>query len=283
MRSCATSRRLGHAVGREAQRGGEENGLGLRDRTAIVCAASMGLGRSCAAALAVEGVKVVIVARRREVLERAAAEIRSATGTETVAVAADVTTKEGRDAILANCPNPDILVNNAGGPPPGDFRNWDRDTWIKALDANMLAPIELMKSTIDGMIARKFGRIVNITSHAVKAPVAMLGLSNGARSGLTGFVAGLARATAEHNVTINNLLAGTFDTDRLKSNLKALANNSKRSLEEVTQQIKSSNPSRRFGHPDEFGAACAFLCSVHAGYINGQNILIDGGAYPGTF
>jgi 3-oxoacyl-[acyl-carrier protein] reductase len=202
-------------------------------------------------------------------------------GAETVAVAADVTTKGGRDAILATCPNPDILVNNAGGPPPGDFRSWDRE--IKALDANMLAPIELMKSTIDGMIARKFGRIVNITSHAVKAPVAMLGLSNAARSGLTGFVAGLARATAEHNVTINNLLPGTFDTDRLKSNLQALANNSNRSLEEISQQIKSSNPSRRFGRPDEFGAACAFLCSVHAGYITGQNILIDGGAYPGTF
>jgi 3-oxoacyl-[acyl-carrier protein] reductase len=245
--------------------------------------ASMGLGRSCAAALAVEGVKVVIVARRREVLERTAAEIRSATGAEIVAVAADVTAKEGRDTILATCPDPDILVNNAGGPPPGDFRNWDRDAWIKALDANMLAPIELMKSTIDGMIARRFGRIVNITSHAVKAPIAMLGLSNGARSGLTGFVAGLARATAEHNVTINNLLPGTFDTDRLKSNLQALANSSKRSLEEVTQQIKSSNPSRRFGHPDEFGAACAFLCSAHAGYITGQNILIDGGAFPGTF
>jgi 3-oxoacyl-[acyl-carrier protein] reductase len=257
--------------------------FGLRDRTAIVCAASMGLGRSCAAALAVEGVKVVIVARRREVLERTAAEIRSATGAKIVAVAADVTAKEGRDTILATCPDPDILVNNAGGPPPGDFRNWDRDAWIKALDANMLAPIELMKSTIDGMIARRFGRIVNITSHAVKAPVAMLGLSNGARSGLTGFVAGLARATAEHNVTINNLLPGTFDTDRLKSNLQALANSSKRSLEEVTQQIKSSNRSRRFGHPDEFGAACAFLCSAHAGYITGQKILIDGGAFPGTF
>jgi len=172
--------------------------FGLRCRTAIVCAASMGLGRSCAAALGAEGVKLVIVARRREILERAAAEIQSATGAETLAVVADVTTQEGRDAILAACPDPDILVNNAGGPPPGDFRNWDRGDWIKALDANMLAPIELMKSVIDGMIARRFGRIVNITSHAVKAPVAMLGLSNGARSGLTGFVAGLARSTAEH-------------------------------------------------------------------------------------
>jgi 3-oxoacyl-[acyl-carrier protein] reductase len=257
--------------------------FGLRGRTAIVCAASMGLGRSCAAALASEGVKLIIVARRREILERAADEIHSATGAETIAVAADVTTQEGRDAILAVCPDPDILINNAGGPPPGDFRKWDRSDWIKALDANMLAPIELMKSTIDGMIARKFGRIVNITSHAVKAPIAMLGLSNGARTGLTGFVAGLARATAEHNVTINNLLPGTFDTDRLKSNLQALATNTKRTVEQVTEEIRSGNPSRRFGRPEEFGAACVFLCSAHAGYITGQNILIDGGSYPGTF
>ena len=257
--------------------------FGLRGRTAVVCAASMGLGRSCATALGSEGVKLVIVARRREILERAAAEIRSATDAETVAVAADVTTQEGRNAILAVCPNPDILVNNAGGPPPGDFRNWDRDDWIKALDANMLAPIELMKSTIDGMIARRFGRIVNITSHAVKAPIGMLGLSNGARSGLTGFVAGLARMTAEHNVTINNLLPGTFDTDRLKSNLQALARNTRRPVDQVTEEIRAGNPSKRFGHPNEFGATCAFLCSVQAGYITAQNILIDGGAYPGTF
>jgi 3-oxoacyl-[acyl-carrier protein] reductase len=257
--------------------------FGLRGRTAIVCAASMGLGRSCAAALGGEGVKLVIVARRREILERTADEIRSATNAETAAVMADVTTKEGRDTILAACPNPDILINNAGGPPPGDFRNWDRNTWIRALDANMLAPIELIKSTIDGMISRKFGRIVNVTSHAVKAPVAMLGLSNGARSGLTGFVAGLARVTAQHNVTINNLLPGTFDTDRLKSNLRALAASTKRSSEAVTEDIRASNPSRRFGRPEEFGATCAFLCSAQAGYITGQNILIDGGAFPGTF
>jgi len=257
--------------------------LDLWNRTAIVCAASMGLGKACAVALGTEGVKLVIVARRREILERAADEIRSLTDADTVAVAADVTTQEGREAILAACPDPDILVNNAGGPPAGDFRNWDRGDWIKALDANMLAPIELMKSTIDGMIARRFGRIVNITSHAVKAPIAMLGLSNGARSGLTGFVAGLARANAEHNVTINNLLPGTFDTDRLKSNLQALAASTKRSTEAVTEDIRSSNPSRRFGRPEEFGATCAFLCSAQAGYITGQNILIDGGSYPGTF
>src|SRR3954470_1471239 len=243
----------------------------------------MGLGKGCAMALGREGVNLVIVARRQQILEQAAAEIQSATGAETVAVAADVTTREGRDAMLAACPAPDILINNAGGPPAGDFRNWERDDWIKALDANMLAPIELMKSTIDGMIARQFGRIVNITSHAVKAPIAMLGLSNGARSGLTGFVAGLARTTAEHNVTINNLLPGTFDTDRLKSNLAALAKNSSREVGVVTEEIRTANPAKRFGHPDEFGATCAFLCSAQAGYITGQNILIDGGAYPGTF
>jgi 3-oxoacyl-[acyl-carrier protein] reductase len=267
----------------ETVESGKKMDFGLRGRTAIVCAASMGLGRSCAIALGNEGVKLIIVARRRQVLEQAATEIQAITGAETVAVAADVTTREGRNAILAACPDPDILVNNAGGPPPGDFRNWDRDDWIKALDANMLAPIEIMKSTIDGMIARKFGRIVNVTSHAVKAPVGILGLSNGARSGLTGFVSGLARSTAEHNVTINNLLPGTFDTDRLKSNLQALAASTKRPVDQVTQQVKSANPSKRFGHPDEFGATCAFLCSVQASYITGQNILIDGGAYPGTF
>jgi 3-oxoacyl-[acyl-carrier protein] reductase len=257
--------------------------FGLRGRTAIVCAASMGLGKSCALALGGEGVKLVIVARRPDVLQRAADEIEAATGTKPIAIAADVTTADGRGAILAACPDPDILVNNAGGPPAGDFRNWSREDWIKALDANMLAPIELMKATIDGMIARQFGRIVNITSHAVKAPISMLGLSNGARSGLTGFVAGLARATAQHNVTINNLLPGTFDTDRLKSNLQALATSTKRSVEAVTEDIRSSNPSRRFGRPEEFGATCAFLCSTQASYITGQNILIDGGAYPGTF
>jgi len=224
-----------------------------------------------------------IAARRRDVLESAADDIAAASGRRPQTVVADVTTKDGRDAILAACQNPDILVNNAGGPPPGDFRKFERDDWIKALDGNMLAPIALIKATIDGMIARKFGRIVNITSHAVKAPVAMLALSNGARTGLTGFAAGLARSVAEHNVTINNLLPGTFDTDRLKSNLAALAKNSSRGVDEVTEEIRAANPTRRFGHPDEFGAACAFLCSACAGYITGQNVLIDGGAYPGTF
>jgi 3-oxoacyl-[acyl-carrier protein] reductase len=257
--------------------------LGLKGRTAIVCAASQGLGKASAMALAREGVNLVIVARRRDVLESAADGIAAASGNRPQTVVADVTTKDGRDAILAVCQNPDILVNNAGGPPPGDFRKFERDDWIKALDSNMLAPIALIKATIDGMIARKFGRIVNVTSHAVKAPVAMLALSNGARTGLTGFVAGLARSVAEHNVTINNLLPGTFETDRLKSNLAALAKNSSRGVNEVTEEIRASNPTKRFGHSDEFGATCAFLCSTHAGYITGQNVLIDGGAYPGTF
>jgi 3-oxoacyl-[acyl-carrier protein] reductase len=257
--------------------------LGLRGRKAIVCAASKGLGKSCAIALGTEGVELVIAARGRDVLEQSAAEILAKTGVKPATVAADVTTAEGRAEILAACPDPDILINNAGGPPPGDFRNWNREDWIKALDANMLAPIELIKASIDGMIERRFGRIVNITSHAVKAPVNILGLSNGARSGLTGFVAGLARATAQHNVTINNLLPGTFDTDRLKSNLQALAKNSGRPLGEVTEEIRLANPTRRFGLVEEFGATCAFLCSVQAGYMTGQNVLIDGGAYPGTF
>jgi 3-oxoacyl-[acyl-carrier protein] reductase len=257
--------------------------LGLKGRTAIVCAASQGLGKASAMALAHEGVNLVIAARRRDLLQSAADDIAAASGRRPQTVVADVTTRDGRDAILAACQNPDILVNNAGGPPPGDFRKFERDDWIKALDGNMLAPIALIKATIDGMIARKFGRIVNVTSHAVKAPVAMLALSNGARTGLTGFVAGLARSVAEHNVTINNLLPGTFDTDRLKSNLAALAKNSSRGVNDVTEEIRASNPTRRFGHPDEFGAACAFLCSAHAGYITGQNVLIDGGAYPGTF
>jgi len=257
--------------------------LRLQGRKAIVCAASQGLGKASAMALAREGVELVIVARRRDVLGSAADEIESATANRPHTVVADVASHEGREAILAACPDPDILINNAGGPPPGDFRNFGRDDWIKALDGNMLAPIALIKATIDGMIARKFGRIVNITSHAVKAPVAMLALSNGARTGLTGFVAGLARSVAEHNVTVNNLLPGTFDTDRLKSNLAALARNSSRRAADVTEEVRAKNPSRRFGHPDEFGATCAFLCSTHAGYITGQNILIDGGAYPGTF
>lgn len=257
--------------------------FGIKGRTALVCAASRGLGRACAMALAQEGVAVTIIARGAEALEDTAQDIRDATGVEVRAVATDITTEDGRKKALAACPSPDILVNNAGGPPPGDFRDWDRDIWIAALDANMLTPIELIKATVDQMIARKFGRIVNITSAAVKAPYEILGLSNGARSGLTGFVAGLARKTVKHNVTINNLLPGPFDTDRLRSTLEANARMAKRSMEDITTEWRAINPSGRFGQPDEFGAACAFLCSDKSGFITGQNLLMGGGAYPGTF
>ena len=257
--------------------------FGIAGRSALVCAASKGLGRGCAEALAREGVRVTICARTEETLKRAAEEIGVASGTEVRWVACDITTPEGRAKALAACPQPDILVNNAGGPPPGDFREWDRDAWLRALDANMLTPIELIKATIDAMIARRFGRVVNITSSAVKAPVDVLGLSNGARSGLTGFVAGLARKVARHGVTINNLLPGSFDTDRVRSLLALRAKTAGKSIEEVARAAQEANPSGRFGNPAEFGALCAYLCSVHAGYISGQNLLIDGGSYPGTF
>ncbi|MCW9035758.1 MAG: SDR family oxidoreductase [Alphaproteobacteria bacterium] len=257
--------------------------LGLAGKKALVCAASKGLGRSCAMALAQEGVDLVIVARTPGPLEETADQIAKETGVSVQTVAVDITTPEGRKTALALCPTPDILVNNAGGPPPGNFRDWERDDWIAAVDQNMLTPIELIKATVDGMIERRFGRIVNITSSAVKAPIDVLGLSNGARTGLTGFVAGVARTTVQHNVTINNLLPGPFDTDRLKSIVKMRAGAQGMSEEEAAAQLKASNPAGRFGDPDEFGAACAFLCSAKSGFITGQNFLIDGGAYPGTF
>ena len=256
--------------------------LGIKGKKALVCAASKGLGRACAVSLAREGANVTILARGREALEETARELRKF-GVEVKAIPADVTTVEGRAAALAACPDPDILVNNAGGPPPGDFRNWSRDDWIKALDANMLTPIELIKATVDTMIARKFGRIVNITSGAVKSPIDELGLSNGARTGLTGFIAGLSRKTVRHNVTINNLLPGAFDTDRLKSNFVFTAKARGSTPEAMREARLAAQPAGRFGIPDEFGELCAFLCSVHAGFITGQNFLIDGGAYPGTF
>ena len=258
--------------------------LGIAGKWALVCAASQGLGKGCAQALVREGVNVVITARGDEALQATARELRALAGAAEVrAVAGDITTPEGRAAALAACPQVDMLVNNAGGPPPGDFRDWDRDVWIKALDANMLTPIELMKAVLDPMLARGFGRIVNITSGAVKAPIDILGLSNGARSGLTGFVAGLARKTVAKNVTINNLLPGAFDTDRLRNTMAGAAKQSGQSLEAVLDARRQGIPARRYGTADEFGAACAFLCSAHAGYITGQNVLIDGGAYPGTF
>ncbi|WP_342237931.1 SDR family oxidoreductase [Inquilinus sp. OTU3971] len=256
--------------------------LGLAGRKALVCAASKGLGKGCALALAREGVELTITARGAEALEATAEEIRRTTGATVTAIAGDITTEAGREAALAACPEPDILVNNAGGPPPGDFRDWDRDAWIKAVDANMLTPIFLTRAVVDGMAARGFGRIVNITSSAVKAPIAELGLSNGARSGLTGFIAGVARQMAGKGVTINGLLPGAFDTDRLRGGINAAAQRSGQDAEAVADRRRAAIPAGRFGQPDEFGATCAFLCSVHAGYITGQNILIDGGAFPGT-
>jgi len=256
--------------------------LGIKGRNAVVCGASRGLGRACAAALAEEGVNVFIAARSADALRAAAAQMGSRTNARVTPVVADVTTGAGRRDLLAACADPDILVTNAGGPPPGDFRQFGREDWISALEANMLAPIELIKATVDGMLARRFGRIVNITSGAVKAPMANLCLSNGARTGLTGFVAGLARQTIRHNVTINNLLPGAFETDRLAKIFEAGAERSGRAPEELRKERAERIPAGRFGDPDEFGRLCAFVCSAHAGYITGQNLLIDGGAYPGT-
>ena len=256
--------------------------LGIRGKTALVCAASKGLGKGCAASLAREGVNLVITARGAEALEATAVELRKL-GVGVKTVAGDITTPAGREAALKACPSPDILINNAGGPPPGDFKDWDRETWVKALDANMITPILLMRAVVDGMIARKFGRIVNITSGAVKAPIPELGLSNGARTGLTGFVAGLARKTVRHNVTINSLLPGPFETDRLRSNLAFNAQKAGKTVEEIRKIRSEANPAGRFGTVEEFGDACAYLCSAQAGYITGQNLLLDGGSYPGTF
>ena len=261
--------------------------LGIKGKWALVGGASKGLGLGCATALAQAGVNVVMVSRGAEALEASAAKLR-ALGVTVLTVAQDITTEAGRAAIWAVAGGPgknyDIVITNAGGPPPGDFREWDREAWIKAVDGNMLTPIELIKATVDGMASRGFGRIVNITSSAVKAPIDILGLSNGARSGLTGFVAGLSRTTAlaGNNVTINNLLPGAFDTDRLKTTLAGAAAKTGQSIEALAEARKKMAPAQRFGHPDEFGQTCAFLCSQYAGFITGQNILIDGGAFPGT-
>jgi 3-oxoacyl-[acyl-carrier protein] reductase len=283
--------------------------LGIAGKWALVCGASKGLGLGCAQALYAEGVNVVLVARGLEVLRQSATDLIASQAINTsykatfegvdradrqnrpkvLFVAADITTEAGRQAAFSVAAGPgrdfDIVVTNAGGPPPGDFRDWARDDWIKAVDANMLTPIALIKATVDGMAARGFGRIINITSSSVKAPIDVLGLSNGARSGLTGFVAGVARTTklASGNVTINNLLPGTYDTDRIKTTLQGVAQKSGQSLEAVREARRKNIPAQRFGNPAEFGAACAFLCSQQASYITGQNILTDGGAYPGTY
>jgi 3-oxoacyl-[acyl-carrier protein] reductase len=272
--------------------------LGIAGRWALVGGASKGLGLGCAQALALEGVNVVMVARGKEALEASAAKLialcadsmptngqfSSLKAPQILTVATDITTAAGRTEIFALRQDFDIVVTNAGGPPPGDFRSWDRDAWLAALDANMLTPIELIKATADGMAARGFGRIVNITSSAVKSPIDILGLSNGARSGLTGFVAGLARSgLANQGVTINNLLPGIFDTDRLRGNFEAQAKKAGKSAEDMRASRIAQLPNKRLGSAEEFGKVCAFLCSAHAGYINGQNILMDGGSYAGTF
>ena len=256
--------------------------MGIAGRQALVCGASAGLGYACAEALVAEGVDTLIVARSEGPLAEAAARL-SALGKGRVQwLAADVNTAEGCECIFDEPRAFDILVTNAGGPPPGDLRQWDEDTWVRALKSNMLAPIELIRLTVDGMMERGFGRIINITSSAVKAPVEILGLSNGARTGLTGFVAGLARTTVARGVTINNLLPGTFDTARLAGNFEAQARREGISADEVRARRVAKHPAKRLGQPAELGAACAFLCSAHAGYINGQNLLLDGGSFPGT-
>jgi 3-oxoacyl-[acyl-carrier protein] reductase len=257
--------------------------LGIRGKKALVCGASKGLGRGCAHALAREGCAVTIVGRTAADIEKAAEEMQRLTGSTVTPVVADITTPEGRAKALVACGSPDILVTNAGGPPPGDFRKFTRDDWIKAIDGNMLTPIELIKATLDDMIARRFGRIVNITSSAVKAPIDILGLSNGARSGLTGFVAGVARAVVKHNVTINNLLPGVFDTDRIRSNFEFRAEQLGITVDQARAQRLEELPAGRMGSPEEFGDYCAYLCSAQASLIAGQNLLIDGGTYPGTF
>ena len=256
--------------------------LGIDGRTALVCGASKGLGRACAQALAQAGVRLTLCARTEAPLEAAATELR-ALGQPVAAVVADVTTEAGRAALLEACPDPDILVTNAAGPPPGRFEAWGEAEWGAALSANMIAPLLLIRGVVGGMRTRRWGRIVNITSAAVKAPLPMLGLSNGARAGLTGAIGGIAREVARDGVTINNLLPGHFATDRLESYLAALAASRGTPLEAVRAEVAAANPTGRVGQPAEFGAMCAFLASAHAGYVTGQNVLMDGGLYPGLF
>jgi 3-oxoacyl-[acyl-carrier protein] reductase len=257
--------------------------LGLRGKKALLCGASRGLGKACAFALAHEGVDITIMARKRDVLEQACAEIAEATGVKVTPVAGDITTTEGRAAAIGACPAPDILLNNADGPLPGDFRDWSREEWIAALDSMMLGPIEMMRLTVDGMMARGFGRIVNIVSRSVKIPQGELGLSNGARSGLVGFAGGLARQTVARGVTVNNLLPGIFDSDAQHQHIRGMLAGTGKTFEDVFRERAQANPAKRYGQPPELGAYFAFLCSVHAGFITGQNLLIDGGSYPGTY
>lgn len=256
--------------------------LGIAGRKAVICASSRGLGRACAFALAQAGCEVVINGRDGKALDATAAELRQVTGAKVTPVQGDVATSAGQAALLAACPQPDILVNNNAGPPFSDFRQLTRQQILDGVIANMVAAIELTQRVIDPMMSKKFGRIVNITSGSVKMPLAGLDLSSGARAGLTAFLAGVARSVAGSNVTINFLLPGTFDTERLHSNIAANAKNRGISIDDARAQRIATVPAKRFGSPDEFGAACAFLCSAQAGYITGQNLLIDGGAFPGA-
>lgn len=257
--------------------------LGIAGRKALVFGGSKGMGRACARELSAEGVEVVIAARNAATLEQAAAEIAAETGTPVRWVSADITTDAGRDAALAACPSADILINNADGMPPGDFRDWSPADWHRAVDSMMIGPIEMMRRTVDGMIERRFGRIVNIVSRSVKTPQLELGLSNGARSGLVGFVAGLARQTVRHNVTINNLLPGVFATDAQRHHILGMLDTTGKTFDQLWHERGTQNPAGRYGEAHELGALCGFICSARAGYITGQNLLIDGGAYPGTF
>jgi 3-oxoacyl-[acyl-carrier protein] reductase len=257
--------------------------LGIAGRRALVIGGSRGMGRACAEALAAEGALVTIAARKVEPLQRAAAEIGAATGLPVNAVALDITTAEGRLSALDACPAPDILINNGDGEPPGDYRDWTREDWIRALDRMMLAPIEMMRLTADAMMERGFGRIVNIVSRSVKSPQIELGLSNGARSGLVGFVAGLARQTIARNVTINNILPGIVASDAQRDHVRGLAEMTGRSFADIWDERARQNPAGRYGDPAEIGALAAFLCSAKAGFMTGQSLLIDGGQYPGTY
>jgi len=256
--------------------------LGIKGRRAIVCASSKGLGRACAMQLAKEGVNVVISARTKADIEATAAAIRKVANVKVEALACDVTTEEGRALMLKACPNPDIVITNAGGPPPGDFKDFSLEDWRKAVEWNMITPIALIKATVYGMMDRKFGRILNITSQSVKAPIASLELSNGARAGLTGAVAVMARRAVRHNVTINNILPGPFETDRLTGSTRKAAEQQGIAFEKAMENRKANVPAGRFGQPEEFGAAAAFMCSAHAGFITGQNLLLDGGIFPGS-
>jgi 3-oxoacyl-[acyl-carrier protein] reductase len=257
--------------------------LGIAGRKAIICASSKGLGRACAASLAAAGCEVVLNGRNRDVVESTAAHIRQATGATVIAVAADVATPEGQNALFAACPEPDIVINNNAGPPFRDFRELSRQQILDGVIANMVVAIEITQKAIDPMVRRNFGRIVNITSGTVKAPLVGLDLSSGARAGLTAFMAGIARSVADANVTINFMQPGAFATDRLKSNIEIIAAKRRIPLEQATKERLGTIPAKRFGTPEEFGAACAFLCSAHAGFITGQNLLLDGGAFPGAF